>query len=80
MVENVKLIIDVRNLTAPERLKKVSRELDKIASGELAQIIAGDSRLPEMAPKIIKSIGKAELIRTWQGEDGFYYALVRKTE
>ena len=77
-MEKAKLIIDTRGLQVSDRPKKVSMELEKIAPGELAQIIADDPHLPEMAPKMILAIGKAELIRTWQGEDGFYYALVKK--
>jgi len=49
-----------------------------VGLGELAEIVADDPRLPEMAPKMIAAIGKAELIRTWQGEDGFYHALVKR--
>jgi len=77
-MEGVKLTIDTRGLLVPKRPKKVSQELEKAGPGELAEIVADDPRLPEMAPKMIAAIGKAELIRTWQGEDGFYYALVKR--
>ena len=78
-MEETKLTIDTRGLPVPERPKKVSQELEKVSPGELAEIVAADPRLPQMAPKMIAAIGKAELIRTWQGEDGFYYALVKRT-
>ena len=78
-MEETKLTIDTRGLSVSERPKKVSQELDKVKLGARAEIVADDPRLPEMAPKMIAAIGKAELIRTWQGEDGFYYALVKRT-
>jgi len=77
-MEEAKLAIDTRGLLVHERPKKVSQELEKVGLGELAEIVADDPRLPEMAPKMIAAIGKAALIRTWQGDDGFYYALVKR--
>ena len=78
-MEETSLTIDTRGLPVPERPKKVAQELEKVKSGALAEIVADDPRLPGMAPKMIAAIGKAELIRTWQGEDGFYHALVKRT-
>jgi len=77
-MEEVKMKIDVRNMSPADRLKKVSAELDKIESGEYAEIVADDERMLEFAPKLIASIGKAEFVKSWKGEDGFYYTLVRK--
>lgn len=74
-----KIKIDVRNMpSTTDRLKKVSKELDKIEPGEYAEIVADDERMLQLAPKIIASIGKAEFIRSWKGEDGFYYSTIRK--
>ena len=77
-MEGAKLTIDTRGLPVPARPKKVAQELEKVGPGALAEIVADDPRLPEMAPKMIAAIGKAELIRTWKGEDGFYHVLVRR--
>jgi len=35
-------------------------------------------KMLELATRMIKSIGKADFIKSWQGEDGFYYTLIRK--
>ena len=78
-MQETKVIIDVRNmLNVADRPKKVSRELDNIKSGELAEIIADDEKMLQLAPKMIENIGKAELIKSWKGDDGFYHTLIRK--
>jgi len=80
-MENVKITIDVRNMPdVVDRPKKVSAELDKIESGEFAEIVSDDERMLQLADKMIKSIGKGELIKSWRGEDGFYHVLVKKYE
>lgn len=66
-------IIDVRRMEKiPERLKKVSRELDDIEQGDYAQIVSDDERMLDRAPQMIKSIGKAKFIKSWQADDYFY--------
>lgn len=78
-MEEPSVVIDVKGVEKPpERIKKVSVGLDKISSGELAEIIADDERMPQLAPKMIESIEKAEFIKTWKGDDGFYHTLVKK--
>jgi TusA-related sulfurtransferase len=78
-MEKPKIIIDVRNMpNVAERPKKGSRELDKIESGEYAEIIADDERMLKLAPQMMKSIGKADFIKSWKGNDEFYHTLVRK--
>jgi TusA-related sulfurtransferase len=72
------ITIDTRNLPIPTRQQKVSEQLETIAEGEMAEIIADDPRLPDMAPKMLAVIGKGKLIRAWRGEDGFYHALVER--
>jgi len=61
-----------------DRPKRVSGELDKIESGEYAEIIADDEKMLKLAPKMIESIGKADFVRTWKGDDGFYHTLIKK--
>ena len=78
-MEEAKIIIDVRNMpNVADRPKKVSRELDKIESGEYAEIISDDERMLKMAPQMVENIGKAEFIKSWKGEDGFYHVIVKK--
>ena len=78
-MEDVKIIIDVRNMpNIADRPKKVSRELDKIKSREYAEIISDDERMLKMAPQMIKGIGKAEFVKSWKGEDEFYHVIVKK--
>jgi len=78
-MEKTKILIDVRNMpNVADRPKKVSRELDKIESREYAELIADDERMLKLAPQMIKSIGKADFIKSWKGDDGFYYTLIRK--
>ena len=78
-MEEAKIVIDVRNmLNVADRPKKVSRELDNIKSGELAEIISDDEKMLQLAPKMIESIGKAEFIKSWKGDDGFYHTLIKK--
>jgi len=72
-------MIDVRNMPkVADRPKRVSRELDNIESGEYAEIIADDERMLKLAPKMIESIEKADFVRSWKGDDGFYYTLIKK--
>ena len=61
-----------------DRPKRVSGELDKIESGEYAEIIADDEKMLKLAPKMIESIGKADFVRTRKGDDGFYHTLIKK--
>ena len=78
-MEEAKIIIDVRNMpNVADRPKKVSRELDKIKSGEYAEIIADDEKMLKLAPQMIKSIGKADFIKSWKGDDGFLHTLIRR--
>ncbi len=74
-----KIQIDVKEMEVSERPKKVSRELDKIEKGDQAEIVADDERLPKLAENMLKSIGKSKLIKTWEGDDGYYHALTEKT-
>jgi hypothetical protein len=32
----------------------------------------------QLAPNMIKSIGKAKFIKSWEGDDGYFYTLVEK--
>ena len=78
-MEEPRIRIDVRNMTkVADRPKKVSRELNKIQSEEYAEIIADDERMLKLAPKVIESIGKADFIRSWKGDDESYHTLVKK--
>ena len=78
-MEEPKIKIDIRNMpNTTERLKKVSKELDKIEAGEYAKIVADDERMLKLAPKMIGSIGKADFIKSWKEEDGFYHTLVKR--
>jgi len=78
-MEKPKIMIDVRNMpNVAERTKKVSRELDRIESGEYAEVIADDEKMLKLSPQMIKSIGKADFIKSWKGDDGFYYTLIMK--
>ena len=77
-MEKAKITIDVRNMPVADRPKKVSKELDNINSGEYAEIVADDKRMLQLAPKMMESIGKAEFVRSWKGDDGFYHTLIRK--
>ena len=72
-------IIDVRGMEkVSDRPKKVSRELGSIKEGDCADIVADDERMLELAPKMIKSIGKARFIKSWKGDDGYFHTLVEK--
>lgn len=73
-----KIIIDVRGMNPQDRVKKVSSELDKIGSGEYMEILSDDERMLELAPQVVKAVGKADFVRSWKGEDGLYHTLVRK--
>ena len=78
-MEEAKITIDVRNMSnVSDRPKKVSSDLDTINSGEYAEILADDERMLQLAPKMIESIGKADFIRSWKGDDGFYHTLIKK--
>jgi len=78
-MEETKITIDVRNMpNIADRPKKVSAELDKIETGEYAEIVADDEKMLKLAPQMIKSIEKADFIKSWKGNDGFYYTLIRK--
>jgi len=72
-------IIDVRGMEkVSDRPKKVSRELGSIKKGDYVDIVADDERMLELAPKMIKSIGKARFIKSWKGDDGYFHTLVEK--
>lgn len=78
-MEEPTIMIDVRNMPkVADRPKKVSKELDKIESGEYAEIIADDEKMLKLAPQMIKGIGKADFINAWEGDDGFYHTLIKK--
>jgi len=71
--------IDVRRMEKiPERLKKISRELDGIGQADYAEIISDDERMLDRAPQMIKSISKAKFIKSWQADDGYFHTLVEK--
>jgi len=71
--------IDIRSMEkVSERPKKVSRELDRLEKGDYAEIVADDERMVDLAPKMIKSIGKAKFIKSWKGDDGYFHTLVEK--
>jgi len=58
-MEEAKIIIDVRNMpNVADRPKRVSRDLDKIESGEYAEIVADDERMLQLAPQMMKAIGR----------------------
>jgi len=61
-----------------DRPKKVSAELDKIESKEYAEIVSDDEKMLKLAPNMMKSIGKADFIKSWKGDDGFYHTLIEK--
>ncbi len=61
-----------------DRPKKVASGLENIESGDYAEIISDDERMLKLAPKMIDRIGKADLVRSWKGDGGFYHVLVRK--
>jgi len=72
--------IDIRGMErVADRPKKVSQGLDGIEEGDYAEIVADDERMLDLAPKIIKSIGKAKFIKSWRGGDGYFHTLVEKT-
>ena len=78
-MEEAKITIDVRNMpNVADRPKKVSKELDEIESGEYAEIVADDEKMLQLAPQMIKGIGKADLVKSWKGDDGFYHSLIKK--
>lgn len=77
-MEEAKIRIDVRGMNPQDRIKKVSSKLDEIKSGEYAEILSDDKRMLELAPQMIKAIGKADFVRSWRGDDGLYHTLVRK--
>ncbi len=78
-MEKPKITIDVRNMPdIADRSKKVSKELDKIETGEYAEIIADDERMLKLAPQMINSIGKAKFIKSWKEDDGYFHTLVEK--
>jgi|AntAceMinimDraft_14_1070370.scaffolds.fasta_scaffold219802_1 TusA-related sulfurtransferase len=78
-MEEPRIMIDVRNMPkVADRPKRVSRELDNIESGEYAEIIADDEKMLKLAPQMIKGIGKADFIKSWEGDDGFYHTLIKK--
>ena len=61
-----------------DRPRKVSTELDNIEPGDYAEIVADDERMLQLAPKMIEGIGKADFIKSWKGNDGFYHSLIKK--
>ncbi len=75
----IQALIDVRGIPEKERVKKVSQQLERLEIGALADILADDERMLKLAPKVVSTIGKAELIRSWKGEDGYYHTLVRRS-
>jgi len=64
-MEKPKIMINVRNmLNVADRPKKVSAKLDKIKSGEYAEIISDDEKMLKLAPQMVKSIGKADFVKS----------------
>jgi len=62
-----------------DRRKKVSAELDKLKSKEYGEIVSDDEKMLKLAPNMIKSIGKADFIKSWKGADDFYHTIIKKT-
>ena len=78
-MEKTKIIVDVRNVpNVADRPEKVSKEFDKIISGEHLEIIADDERMLHIAPIMTASITGAKFINSWKGDDGFYHTLIMK--
>lgn len=77
-MEEIKIRIDVRGMNPRDRIKRVSSKLDEIRNGEYAEIVSDDERILKLAPQMIKTIGKADFIRSWKGDDGLYHVLIRK--
>lgn len=73
------IVIDVRGMDkVSERPKKVSRDLDRIEKGDYAEIVADDERMLDLAPKIIKAVGKAKFVKSWKGDDDYFHTLAEK--
>jgi len=76
-VKEPSIIIDVRGMEkVSDRPKKVSRELGSIEKGDYADIVADDERMLGLAPKMIKSLGKARFIKSCEG--GYFHTLVEE--
>lgn len=71
-------IIDVRGIPTPERPKRVKQGLESIPSGEEVRITSDDERMLQLAPKMVASIGGADFVRVYKGEDGLFYTIVKK--
>ncbi len=71
-------VIDVRGIPASLRPEKVKQGLMGIPSGEQVKIVSDDERMQKLAPKMVASIGGADFIRVYKGDDGFYYTIVKK--
>jgi hypothetical protein len=79
-MEKPNIIIDVRNMSnVTDRRKKVSVELNKLKSKEYGEIVSDDEKMLKLAPNMIKSIGKADFIKSWKGADNFYHTIIKKS-
>ena len=71
-------LIDVRGIPASERPKRVKQGLKGIPVGEEVKIISDDERMLQLAPKMVASIGGADFIKVYKGDDGLFYTIVKK--
>ncbi len=71
-------LIDVRGMPASERPKKVKQGLAGIPAGEQVKIVSDDERMQKLAPKMIASIGGADFVKVYEGDDDLFYTIVKK--
>ena len=74
----VEYSIDVRGIPASERTKRVKQGLKSIPAGEQLKIISDDERMLQLAPQMVASIGGADFIKVYKGDDGLFYTIVKK--
>jgi len=71
-------LIDVRGMPASERPKKVKQGLEGIPAGEQVKIVSDDERMLQLAPRMIASIGGADFVKVYKGDDNLFYTIVKK--
>jgi len=71
-------LIDVRGIPASERPKRVKQGLKGIPAGEQVKIISDDERMLRLAPKMVASIGGADFVKVYKGDDNLFYTIVKK--
>ena len=78
-MEKTKMVVDIRNVpNIADRPEKVSREFDKLYTGQHLEIVTDDERMLHMAPIMVASMTRAKFINSWKGDDGFYHTLIVK--